>query len=236
MLPSSFTRLREEKPSATSGQGPQMAVRGAPERFALAVLGCTGVGKSALAGRFLRDEVLLEHDPTIEDLHRKELVLKGAPVCLEIVDTAGQETYTSLRRSWLQNGKGFLFVFSLADRQTLDGLSAFREEIRSVYPQEAPPSVIAANMADLQWDVSEEDLKKLQANWPNCVQVLQTSAVTGQNVHEAFEQLSSAVQEREHRLRRAQREAALQLSSNQESTQNCARCRLAQCFASCTVQ
>ena len=55
-----------------------------------------------------------------QDLHRKELVLKGLPVCqhprdgtvdlpgkisathiprgLEIVDTAGQETYTSLRR------------------------------------------------------------------------------------------------------------------------------------------
>eukprot|EP00439_Symbiodinium_sp_Y106_P022877 s5635_g2.t2 len=55
--------------------------------------GCTG-----MAVRFLRDEVLLEHDPTIEDLHSKELVLKGTPVCLEIVDTAGQETYTSLRK------------------------------------------------------------------------------------------------------------------------------------------
>lgn len=65
--------------------------------------------------------------------------------------------------------------------------------------------------------MSEEDLKKLQADWPNCVQVgqeltrsaeaqgllfpfeslqvLQTSAVTGQNVHEAFEQLSLAVQD-----------------------------------------
>eukprot|EP00439_Symbiodinium_sp_Y106_P069210 s4767_g11.t2 len=123
----------------------------------------------------------------------------------------------------------------IGDASATPRLAAFREEIRSVYPQEAPPSVIAANMADLQWDVSEEDLTKLQADWPNCVQVLQTSAKTGQNVHEAFEQLSLAVQEREHRLRRAQREAALQLSSNQESTQNCARCRLAQCFASCTV-
>ena len=67
-----------------------------PERFAVAVMGCTGVGKSALVTKFIRrshacvsfflahchyaarvegayriafharDEVLLEHDPTIE--------------------------------------------------------------------------------------------------------------------------------------------------------------------------
>ncbi|CAE7444009.1 Ras85D [Symbiodinium natans] len=234
-------------------------------------MGCTGVGKSALVTKFIRrshacvsfflahchyaarvegayriafharDEVLLEHDPTIEDMYRKDLVVKGSPVGLDIVDTAGQETYHSLRRGWLQNGKGFVFVLSLADRQSLDGLSAFQEQIRSIHPEEAPPSVIAANMADLQrWDVSEEDLQRLQAGWPNCVQVLQTSAVTGQNVQEAFEQLCSAMQElqeREHRRqRRVQREAALQLSSSQQSTNNCARCRLAQCFASCTVQ
>ena len=38
------------------GSAAQVAVqvRGATERFALAVLGCTGVGKSALSGRFLR--------------------------------------------------------------------------------------------------------------------------------------------------------------------------------------
>ncbi|CAE7497492.1 H-RAS, partial [Symbiodinium pilosum] len=219
----------------TAGQGPQMAVR-VQERFALAILGCTGVGKSALTLKFVRDEVLLEHDPTIEDLHKKDIVVKGSQLCLEIVDTAGQETYTSLRRSWLQNGKGFLFVFSLADRQTLEGLLAFRDELRSVYGEEVPPSVIAANMADLRWDVSEEDLRRLQTGWPNCVKVLETSAVTGQNVQEAFEQLCSAVQDHQQRQRRLQREAALQLSSSQQSTDNCARCRLAQCFASCAVQ
>ena len=42
-------------------------VRGAPERFALAVLGCTGVGKSALAGRFVRCGM---HPPE-SDRHRK---------------------------------------------------------------------------------------------------------------------------------------------------------------------
>lgn len=38
-----------------------------------------------------------KYDPTIEDSYRKELTVDGRTVVLEILDTAGQEEYASLR-------------------------------------------------------------------------------------------------------------------------------------------
>merc|ERR1719491_2531223 len=141
-----------------------MAVR-TSERFTVAVMGRSGVGKSAITLRYTNSQFVREYDPTIEDTHLKHTTIGGVPVCLNILDTAGQETYSALRRSWMKQDeqpkappKGFLFVFSLIDRQTFDELGAFYDELMDLYQNNPPPSVLVANKADLEtkeWVVGE---------------------------------------------------------------------------------
>eukprot|EP00931_Biecheleriopsis_adriatica_P027875 TRINITY_DN16680_c0_g1_i1.p1 TRINITY_DN16680_c0_g1~~TRINITY_DN16680_c0_g1_i1.p1 ORF type:complete len:245 (+),score=56.51 TRINITY_DN16680_c0_g1_i1:66-800(+) len=244
MASDSFRDLRDDSHSGSSSiiSGPQLAER-QTQRFPLCVMGRSGVGKSALTLRYAREEVVREHEPTIEDLHLKYTKVGGSPACLEILDTAGQETYSTLHRSWLQHGKGFIFVFSLVDRQTFDGLQTFKDELLEAYRDDPPPSVIVANKADIdasQWVVSEDEMSSLRLQWPRCLQVVQTSALNGANVAEAFEVVCLAVKEREEERKRSARiarEAAVRLQQEQLSHNNCAnRCRLAQCADSCSLQ
>merc|ERR550537_1791331 len=98
----------------------------------------------------------------------KHTTIGGGAACLEILDTAGQETYSALRRSWMQHGAGFLFVFSLVDRQTFDELGAFYDELMDLYNNDPPPSVLVANKADVdsvQWVVGTDEVQKMKANW-----------------------------------------------------------------------
>lgn len=86
------------------------------------VLGSGGVGKSALTIRLVTDNFLEDYDPTIgacglmggegvtrglltlaavfrclEDSYRKQTTIDAAPALLDILDTAGQEEYTSMQ-------------------------------------------------------------------------------------------------------------------------------------------
>jgi len=231
------------------GQGPQMAVRGPAERYTLVVMGRARVGKTAITIRYTSSNFKQVYDPTIEDTHKKHTTIAGAPALLEILDTSGDELYASLRRSWMQHGAGdagFLFVFSLIDRQTFDELGAFRDEFMDLYHDDPPPCVLVANKADLDrgsWVVSEDEVRCLRAKWRNCGEVVYTSACSGRNVAEAFEPLCGAVRERAICRRRAAREreaAAVQLrgplaaGGDRCSCRYC-RYRWAQCAAACAV-
>lgn len=228
-----------------SSAGPQMAVR-TPERFKLAVMGRSGVGKTCITIRYTKDRFVLEHDPTIEDMHLRDIMVGCHPVSLAILDTAGKDAYSALRREWMKNGHGFLFVFSLVDRQTFDELGSFREELMDLYPDDPPPSVLVANKADLakqDWTVSDAEVTGLLVRWKNCMKVVYTSARSGERVQDAFEPLCAAVQER----RAVRRQSDLQREEEQRRMElyaadqaDCGgRCRLSGCCrrtAPCALQ
>ena len=71
--------------------------------FPQVVLGSGGVGKSALTFRLITDNFVTEYDPTIEDDYRKAINIDGQVERLDILDTAGQEEYNSMRDMWYVN-------------------------------------------------------------------------------------------------------------------------------------
>ena len=85
------------------------------------VLGSGGVGKSALTFRLITDSFVTGYDPTIEDDYRKSISIDGQLERLDILDTAGQEEYNSMRDMWYQSGEGFLLVYSITNRSTFEG-------------------------------------------------------------------------------------------------------------------
>ncbi|KAI9344646.1 ras family-domain-containing protein [Obelidium mucronatum] len=156
----------------------------------LVVVGSGGVGKSCLTVRFLKDEFSNEYDPTIEENYRKNIVVDKGACVVNIIDTAGQHEYTSLRDQHLKAGKGFLLVFSLTDAGSFDELKQLRDQIIKLKDTKKVPIVVCGNKADIpvdQHEVTQDTVNTFLS--PLRIPYLQTSAKDNINVTEAFLEL-----------------------------------------------
>ncbi|KAL1409491.1 hypothetical protein Q8F55_003474 [Vanrija albida] len=116
--------------------------------YRAAVMGSGGVGKSAVTIRFINGEYLEMYDPT----NRRQFEVDGTPCLLEILDTAGIDQYLSLNDLFIRDSDGFILVFSLIQRETINEVRAVRESIRRIKNPtggQVVPMVIIGNKADL---------------------------------------------------------------------------------------
>ena len=72
------------------------------------------------------------YDPTIEDSYRKQVVIDNQSCMLEVLDTAGQEAYASLRDQWIRDGEGFVLVYSITSRASFSRIKKFYTQIQRV--------------------------------------------------------------------------------------------------------
>ncbi|KAG0676264.1 Ras GTPase [Pichia californica] len=165
------------------------------QEFRLVVVGPPVVGKSALTIRLTQSEFANEYDPTIEDSYRYYCTIDGIPASLDILDTAGQEEYSSMRDLYMKTGEGFLLVFSLTDRHTFEEISTFYNQIIRVKGETVQfvPIMLIGNKNDLidERQVSYEEAVQLAKRF-DCAYI-ETSAKTGMNVNNAFHGLVKMV-------------------------------------------
>lgn len=123
---------------------------------------------------------------------------------LEILDTAGQEEYTTLRDQWIRDGEGFVLVYSISSRSSFSGIKRFHHQIQrvkerhtsslsylglpiaSVDSQPWVPIMLAGNKSDLatEREVSKEESHAL-ARELGC-EFVEASAKNYINVEKAF--------------------------------------------------
>ncbi|KAJ3750084.1 ras protein [Lentinula detonsa] len=166
------------------------------DNWRVAVLGDGGVGKTALAVQFTLNCFELPsietYDPTIEDAYRKQLIVDNRMCFVEVIDTAGQEEYATLRDQWVREGQGFILVYSIASRPTFERLDIFRQSMRRVKRGE-PIFMLVGNKCDKtqEREVSKEDGQALARQF-GC-EFIETSAKTAQNVERLFTDLVRAL-------------------------------------------
>ena len=137
--------------------------------YKLVVLGGGGVGKSALTIRLVTDNFLDEYDPTIEDSYRKQVMVDEEVALLDILDTAGQEEFSSMQDQWMRDGRGFLLVYNVTSRPTFDEVSILYDKILRTKDTSRVPVVLAGNKCDLkdQRQVQYNEGAELAKQW-NC--------------------------------------------------------------------
>eukprot|EP01108_Squamamoeba_japonica_P003154 TRINITY_DN25_c0_g1_i1.p1 TRINITY_DN25_c0_g1~~TRINITY_DN25_c0_g1_i1.p1 ORF type:complete len:196 (-),score=104.45 TRINITY_DN25_c0_g1_i1:120-707(-) len=159
------------------------------KEYKLAVVGGGGVGKSCLTIQLVQQLFVADYDPTIEDSYRKQCEIDGTVCILDILDTAGQEDYSSLRDRYMRNAEGFLLVFSIVNRPSFDELKTFFGQIQRAKDTDFMPLVLVGNKKDMeaQRSVSSDEgdaiAKSFQCHY------IETSAKTRYNVEECFFQL-----------------------------------------------
>jgi small GTP-binding protein len=104
--------------------------------FKYIVIGNSGVGKSCIVNRFISDEYTEELESTIGvEFGAKVVQLEGEgrnhTVKLQIWDTAGQETFQSITRSYYRSAAGALLVYDITNKETLTSCENWLNEART---------------------------------------------------------------------------------------------------------
>lgn len=181
--------------------------------FKLILVGESNAGKSSLLQHFVHGRInaVSKHTVGVEFGSRTIALATGgddggraagvggggdtgtAIIKLHCWDTAGQDRFRSMTRSYYRGAVGALVVFSLADRDSFAKLPQWLSDVRT---QSGPDVavVLVGNKADLAGERQVElmEASKL-AQSEGCVAYVETSAVTGENVDFAFLKLARSV-------------------------------------------
>lgn len=88
--------------------------------FKYIIIGDTGVGKSCLLLQFTDKRFRTQHDLTIGvEFGARAVEINNETIKLQIWDTAGQESFKSITRSYYRGAAGALLVYDITRRETL---------------------------------------------------------------------------------------------------------------------
>jgi len=154
--------------------------------FKYIIIGDTGAGKSCLLLQFTDKRFQPIHDLTIGvEFGARMVTIDNRQIKLQIWDTAGQESFRSITRSYYRGAAGALLVYDITRRDTFTHLSRWLQEARQ-NGNENMTIMLIGNKCDLEHrrQVSPEEGKKFADE--NGLMFLETSAKTAHNVEEAF--------------------------------------------------
>lgn len=154
--------------------------------FKFLVIGSAGTGKSCLLHHFIESKFKQDSNHTIGvEFGSKVVNVGGRTVKLQIWDTAGQERFRSVTRSYYRGAAGALLVYDITSRESYTALTSWLCDARSL----ASPSIViilCGNKKDLEGDRDVTFLEAARFAQENELMFLETSALTGENVEEAF--------------------------------------------------
>lgn len=170
------------------------------DEFKAAIFGGGAVGKSCITIQYIQNIFVGDYDPTIEDSFRKVDSVDGKTIYLDLLDTAGQDEFRSLRDGYMRSNEGFIAVYDITN------LNSFTEIVQDFIPHllrvkdgQNFPLVVVGNKIDLETErqvnlthAKMEIDKLLQGN--PYVKVMECSAKKRINIDEIFATLI-----REHR-------------------------------------
>lgn len=156
----------------------------------IVLLGHFGVGKTSLMKRFIDDTFSEDYKVTLGvQIQKKVVELKSTKkISLIIWDVEGNTSVKNTRLSYLLGSNGFIYVFDATRIDTFIDINDEIEFLKENYPK-AKIKVIG-NKLDLVSKQSLIDILALKEIKFDCL----TSAKTGENVKEMFQDLAQDLQ------------------------------------------
>jgi small GTP-binding protein len=154
--------------------------------FKFIIIGSSGVGKTAILKRLVEDAFSSDSQSTIGVEFDSTLIeVDGQQVKLQIWDTAGQERFRSIAKAYFRNAVGVLLVFDICERKTFDEVNAWLNDVHALCDPTAVV-ILIGNKADLQENRVVTLAEAEQFAEHHQLAYIETSALAGSNVREAF--------------------------------------------------
>ena len=151
--------------------------------YKIIMLGNSGVGKTALVTRWIKDEFSDDSRPTIGASNfMKEIQINSQKVKITLWDTAGQEQFRAITPLYVRGAKVGIVVTSQIDADSFKSIDQWLDLLTSQDKQ--IPAILAVSKADLE---TAEPLEELIAPVKERFEsVFFVSAKTGDGVDTLF--------------------------------------------------
>ena len=158
--------------------------------FKILTIGESGVGKTCILRRFVENKFLKNHLATIGiDFKTKTLNINNQEIKLKIWDTAGQERFRNITTQYYKGADGIVLIYDVTDDASYEKIRDWMEQILSNTKREDIGLVLLGNKCDMEpRAVTEEQGNKMAEELK--VSYFETSALTGQGINEAFNELT----------------------------------------------
>ena len=151
------------------------------------IIGDAAVGKSNLLVRYTSGQFKEEYQLTIGvEFGSNDVIIGDNTYRIQIWDTAGQENFRSITRSYYKNTACAIIVYEISNKKSFENISSWIEECKNTAPKSIL-MVLVGNKCDLDnREVTEEEGREFAEK--NGMLFFETSAKTGKNVEELFKQ------------------------------------------------
>lgn len=165
--------------------------------FKYIIIGDSAVGKSCLLLQFTDHRFQAVHDLTVGvEFGARMVTIDKQQIKLQIWDTAGQESFRSITRSYYRGAAGALLVYDVTRRETFQHLGTWLEDARA---HSNPNMVIMlvgnkCDMPDDKRQVSKEEGEQFARE--RGLMFIETSAKEAINVEEAFQRPAQLIHQK----------------------------------------
>ena len=159
----------------------------------LLILGDSAVGKTNFLCKLTENKFNQNYmASTAIDIKNTSIKINGKNIKLQIWDTAGQEKYRALTRSFLIKAQGILALYDITNHTSFDNLQSWLTLIKEECYVDIPV-IIVGNKMDLEEKriVDKEEASEY-AKKQN-VEFIETSSKTGENVEKTLYMLTEKV-------------------------------------------
>lgn len=164
--------------------------------YKIALLGQSGVGKSSIILRFIKDHWSPETMATIgASFFNSNVNVNNQMIRLDIWDTAGQERYHSLAPMYYRTAKVIIVVFDITDENSYQQAKKWIDEVAKYCEKEQPIIFLVANKIDTYIGSENTCLAKHgeaeEYAKHNSFFYMEVSAKTGTGIMELFHDVAS---------------------------------------------
>ena len=158
--------------------------------YKVLVIGDTSVGKTSFIMRYADNIFQESYIATIGmDYKLKNINLEnGKLVKLQIWDTAGQEKFHSITKSFYKGANGIILIYSVIDNNSLNNVKKWMESIKAQVPDDVAVILVGNKKDDEEMrQVTAEQGEDMAENYK--LPFFECSAKTGDNLDAAFDKL-----------------------------------------------
>jgi small GTP-binding protein len=170
---------------------------GGKYRFKFIIIGDHEVGKTSIVRRFVENKFSSDYRATIGlNIVSHAIEFLGNEVKFSIWDIGAQKYFKRFRRTYYTGSQAAFIVFDLTNKDSYDHVKEWFNEIDSFLETKELPIVIIGNKSDLEQErvISYQEgvdmTNNLSEKGLTNISYIETSALTGENIHDAFRLIS----------------------------------------------
>lgn len=162
--------------------------------YKLIIIGSSGVGKTSLLNYYKYNKNInqLPNISTIGvDMYIQNINIDNNEITLRIWDTAGQEKFYSINKTYYRDSVGAILCFSLSSYDSFNDITKYIDDVRQ-YALQNTKILIVGTFLDREQIVKDEDVYKLMEN-KGITSYIKVSNLNGENVVNSFSNLISMI-------------------------------------------